>query len=59
MEGSKDTYLMSALKPLALGSAFNSSVEPDVEATPSRSNSTRRKSSASMEIFGGREPELE
>lgn len=59
MEGSKDTYLMSALKPLALGSAFNSSVEPDVEATPSRSNSTRRKSTASMEIFGGTEPELE
>lgn len=59
MEGSKDTQMMCELKPLALGSAFNSSVEPDVEATPSRSNSTRRKSIASMEIFGGREADLE
>lgn len=47
------------LKPLALGSAFNSSVKPDVEATPSRSNGTRLKSNASMEIFGGTEPVLE
>jgi hypothetical protein len=59
VEGSKDTQMMRELKPLALGLAFNSSVEPDVEATPSRSNGTRRKSVASMEIFGGREADLE
>lgn len=59
VEGSKDAQMRCQLKPLALGSAFNSSVDPDVEATPSRSNGTRLKSNASMEIFGGTEPDLE
>ena len=57
VEGCQDPKFTVPLRPLAFGDAFNSSIQPDVEM-PSEKAKRNRTMNTSMEIFGGREPEL-
>ena len=57
VEGCRDPKFTVPLRPLAFGDAFNTSIQPDVEM-PSEKAKRNRTMNTSMEIFGGREPEL-
>jgi len=45
------------LRPLTFGDAFNFAIQPD-EEMPSEKAKRHRRTNTTMEIFGGREPEL-
>ena len=57
VEGCTDPKLITPLRPLSFGDAFNSAIQPDVEMLSGKAK-RRRRNSTSMEIFGGREPQL-
>lgn len=59
VEGCRDSKLKPLLRPLALGDAFNSAIQPDIEMPSKKCKSNRKRINPSMEIFGGRERELD
>lgn len=58
VDGARDSKLVPQLAPLALGSAFNCSIDPEVDEKSGRSNPCPRPSGNGMEIFGGQEADL-
>jgi hypothetical protein len=59
ISGSTDTTLVPHLQPLGLRSAFNSSIEPDLEQRARKQKQKEGNVSTGMEVLGGKEADLE